>query len=130
MTHHITKEQARRLKPGDVLGDDNEGRYLIVHINPEKRYLDCMDERFNRVSLGMDWIDTYYYIESLDMNSIINWFTDDNVYSSYSVQRLKQEKKLINDELKLRKNLTDYFDNLGKKLEEKYDRSSNNSNES
>ena len=74
---YITEANVNNLKPGDVICDENGKRYLIVHINEEKHSIDCMDQTFGRIYLGMDWIYYYSYVESLDIKLIINWFCEE-----------------------------------------------------
>ena len=107
---YITEANVNNLKPGDVICDENGKRFLIIHINDEKRSIDCMDQTFGRVYLGMDWIYYYSYVETLDIKSIINWFCEEPeipdllkaCYKSISdvqdlIKRMEVVEKVLND---------------------------------
>ena len=71
----MTQEKAANLKSGDIIRDDNDNRYLIVRVCPDRGCLEVMDGHFDKMSIGFNYIDQYYYYESTDINFYKNWFS-------------------------------------------------------
>lgn len=65
----LTPETAKR---GTIIIDKHSSeRYLIIWSSDKS--LDCLDQKFNRVSLGIKWIDSYCIYDKIDMNSFLDW---------------------------------------------------------
>ena len=64
------------IKPGTVIRDSFNHRYLVVNINIEKNAVKCLDDKFSEVSIGIDWIKEYDYVEDLDINEITKILKD------------------------------------------------------
>lgn len=62
------------IKPGTIIINNTTSRkFLIVGLNPEKNSIDCLDQDFGRISLGIDWIHEYLIHDTIDMGKMVEW---------------------------------------------------------
>ena len=72
------KMTIENIKPGTVLRDSFNHRYLVVNISTEKNAIRCLDDKFGEVSICIDWIKEYDYVEDLDINETIKILKGDS----------------------------------------------------
>ena len=62
------------VKPGTIIIDNTTSRkFLIVGLNSNKKSIDCLDQDFGRISLGIDWIHEYLIYDTVVMDKMVEW---------------------------------------------------------
>lgn len=62
-----------KVKPGTIIVDNKMSRFLIIGVNKDKNYIDCLDQHFDRISIGLDWIQSYLVYDTIDMLKMLQW---------------------------------------------------------
>lgn len=102
----MTKAQIADLKPGDILRDENDNRYLIVRICHDRKCIEVMDNHFDKCCIGFKYIKYYYYYESTNLNFYKAWFSGEpdtndiltqcyQIIGEYNEQILELTKRII-----------------------------------
>lgn len=61
-------------KPGTIIIDNTTSKkFLIVGLNSNKKSIDCLDQHFDRISIGLDWIQNYLVYDTIDMPKMLQW---------------------------------------------------------
>lgn len=65
----LTNDTAVR---GTIIQDEVDGKlYLILEHSKERKFLRCLDEKFDEVRIGTDWINNYYVNGTIDMDVFV-----------------------------------------------------------
>lgn len=62
-----------KIKPGTIIIDRKSNKFLIIGLKKDKNCIDCLDETFTNISIGLDWIDDYLIYDTIDHAKIIEW---------------------------------------------------------
>ena len=62
-----------KIKPGTIIVDRKSNKFLIIGLKKDKNCIDCLDETFTDISIGLDWIDDYLIYDTIDLAKMIEW---------------------------------------------------------
>lgn len=61
-----------KIKRGAILLDKKSYlRYLIIDVQDE--YIDCLDQYFDRISIGNNFLSDFEVVETIDMDRFSKW---------------------------------------------------------
>jgi len=71
------------IKPGTVIKDEKNNRYLVCKVDTQKNAIECLDNKFDPIGIGIDFLSGYEFVEDVDMKFMVSFMNDNNNNEQY-----------------------------------------------
>lgn len=96
------------IKPGTVIRDEKNNRYLVCKVDTKKNAIECLDNKFDPIGIGIDFLSRYEFVENINMEFMASFINDNNNNELYTY--IKPDKK-VSDTMPANETFSEWLNN-------------------